>query len=150
MIFFGANDSCVPGSEQHVPLAEYKENLKRLVQHPAVREQNPKIIIITPPPINEYQLFQPDQPKGRTAGHTKSYAEAAREMAASLGVPAGDVWSRFMHAAGWNEGQPLLGSRDIPNSEKLESLFTDGLYLPLLLLLPPPLPLPVSPKKYSC
>ena len=34
-IFFGANDSCFPGGEfpQHVPLAEYEQNLKTLVSH---------------------------------------------------------------------------------------------------------------------
>ena len=106
-----------------MPLEEYKENLKRLVQHPAIKEHNPKIIIINPPPINEYQLPVPE----RIASITKSYADAARETATSLGVPIADIWTRFMKMAGWSEGQALLGSRDIPNNEKLQSFFIDGL-----------------------
>jgi lysophospholipase L1-like esterase len=34
-IFFGANDSCIPGGEfpQHVPLEEYSINLAKIIQH---------------------------------------------------------------------------------------------------------------------
>ena len=35
-IFFGANDAALPdrsSARQHVPLLEYKENLKRIVEH---------------------------------------------------------------------------------------------------------------------
>lgn len=130
-IFFGPNDACVPGHEQHVPLEEYKENLKRIIQHPATQAQNPRIVLITPPPINEYQLEAFDSEKenphpSRTASLAKSYAEAAREVAASLNVPAADIWSAFMARVGWKEGQPLVGSRDLPNNDQFCSLFTDG------------------------
>lgn len=127
-IFFGANDACLPGKFQHVPLGEYKKNLEKLIEHPAVKEQNPRVIIITPPPVNEHQFFDMDDPS-RRASNTKLYAEAAREVAGSLGVPVADIWTRFMEAAGWQEGQPLLGSRDVPKSEKLQSFLTDGLHL---------------------
>ena len=110
-----------------MPLSEYKENLKQLVQHPAVREHGARIVLITPPPVNEYQLVQPGD---RMAGNTKLYAEGTRESAALLGVPVADIWTRFMQLAGWSEGQPLLGSRDVPNSVKLQSFFTDGSSIP--------------------
>ncbi|KAJ5669049.1 Esterase SGNH hydrolase-type subgroup [Penicillium macrosclerotiorum] len=133
-IFFGANDACVPTHEQHVPVAVYKENLQKIIHHPLVRAQDPRIIIITPPPVNEYQLEDFDNVKetphpSRTAESAKRYAEAAKEVGASLNVPVADVWSEFMTAAGWQEGQALVGSRDVPNSEKFASLFTDGLHL---------------------
>ncbi|KAI9927673.1 hypothetical protein ASPWEDRAFT_176155 [Aspergillus wentii DTO 134E9] len=133
-IFFGANDACVPEREQHVPLDDYKENLRGIIQHPATLAQNPRIILITPPPINEYQLEGFDASKNtphpsRTASYTKQYAEAAREVATSLGVPVADLWTAFMTTVGWKEGQPLVGSRDVPNNEKLQSLLTDGLHL---------------------
>lgn len=91
--------------------------------------QNPKILVITPPPVNEYQLVpanasNPDPT--RTASNTRLYAEAAREVAGSLGVPVVDIWTRFMEAAGWQVGQPLPGSREIPNNDKLQNLFVDG------------------------
>lgn len=34
-----------------------------------------------------------------------------------------------MVPTGWKEGQPLPGSRDLPNDERLQLLFTDGLLL---------------------
>ncbi|PYH96038.1 GDSL Lipase/Acylhydrolase family protein [Aspergillus ellipticus CBS 707.79] len=133
-IWFGANDSSLPGFEQHVPKETYKQNLKRIIQHPLIVAQNPRIMIITPPPINEYQLAGFDAMKGnqhptRTAAHAKEYVEAAREVGAELDVPVADVWSAFMGSVGWKEGQPLVGSRDLPNDEKFASLFTDGLHL---------------------
>ncbi|KAB8079064.1 SGNH hydrolase-type esterase domain-containing protein [Aspergillus leporis] len=133
-IFFGANDACLPGNPQHVPVNVYKENLIRIIQHPATVAQSPHILIVTPPPINEYQLQEFDESKGnahptRTAKHTKQYAEAVREVGSSLGVPVVDVWSAFMAAVGWKEGEPLPGSRDLPNSDQFQRLFTDGLHL---------------------
>jgi lysophospholipase L1-like esterase len=109
----------------------YKENLKTIIQHPATRAQNPRIILISPPPINEYQLESFDAAKetphpSRTASGTRQYADAAREVGASLNVPVADLWTAFMKTAGWEEGQSLVGSRDAPNSETLSSLLTDG------------------------
>lgn len=130
-IFFGANDSAVPGHTQHVPPEQYKENLTKIINHPATRAQDPHILIITPPPINEYQLEFFDNSKGnahpsRTAAIAKTYAQAAKEVGAELDVPVVDLWSAFMSWLGWEEGKPLPGSRDLPNDEKLCSLFTDG------------------------
>ncbi|KAE8151136.1 SGNH hydrolase-type esterase domain-containing protein [Aspergillus avenaceus] len=119
VIFFGANDACVPSSAQHVPLDVYKENLKTIIQHPATVAQNPRIVLLTPTPVDQYQLQGFDESKGsphpsRTASHTKLYAEAVREVGSSLGVPVADVWSAFMSAVGWKEGETLPGSRDLP------------------------------------
>ncbi|KAJ5151204.1 Esterase SGNH hydrolase-type subgroup [Penicillium canariense] len=130
-IFFGANDACVPGQSQHVPLPVYKENLQKIIQHPATRAQDPRIILITPPPVNEYQLEGFDILKNtphpsRTAHMAKTYADAVKEVGASLKVPVADIWSAFMLAVGWQEGQPLIGSRDVPNNDRFGTLFTDG------------------------
>lgn len=116
---------------QHVPLSTYKENLQKLIEHPATRAQNPHIIIITPPPINEYQLEAFDNAKdtphpSRTAHLTKIYAEAAKEVGALLNIPVADIWTSFMSTVGWEEGQALIGSRDAPNNEQFSKLFTDG------------------------
>lgn len=110
----------------------YKENLTRIIQHPATVAQNPHILLLTPPPVNEYQLQGFDEYKGnahpsRTAAFTKEYAEAVREVGASLGVPVVDVWKAFMSAVGWKEGEPLPGSRDLPNLDQFARFFTDGL-----------------------
>ncbi|KAJ5542527.1 Esterase SGNH hydrolase-type subgroup [Penicillium sp. DV-2018c] len=133
-IFFGANDACVPGLSQHVPLDRYEENLKTIIQHPATQAQNPRLILITPPPVNEHQLEEFDASKdtpfpSRTAISTKSYAAAAQKVGASLNIAVVDLWSAFMRFTGWNEGEPLIGSHEVPNNETFASLFTDGLHL---------------------
>ncbi len=106
-----------------------------IVQHPATLGQQPRILIIAPTPINEYQLQGFDEEKGnvhptRTNRRTREYAKAAREVGDSLNVPVVDLWAAFMTAVGWKEGQPLIGSREAPNDEKFASLFTDGSWFP--------------------
>lgn len=103
------------------------------MQNPVTAAQQPRVLIITPTPINEYQLQRFDEDKGnvhptRTNQRTREYAEAAQEVASSLNVPAVDLWTTFMTAAGWKEGQPLIGSREAPSNEKLASLLTDGTF----------------------
>lgn len=130
-MFFGANDAVLAPYGQHVPLDQYKENLKAILEHPLTKAQNSKIIVITPAPINEYQLQFLDASKGfstpsRTANNTKIYAEACRDVARSLGLPVADLWTSFMNYAGWKPGQPLVGSRDAPANERLSTLLSDG------------------------
>jgi isoamyl acetate esterase len=134
MIFFGANDATLPGNFQHVPLEIFRENLRNLVQHSAVVAQQPRIILLTPPPVNQYQLEAWDEATdtlqpSRTALHTKLYADTAREVGTSLNLPVADIWTAFMKVAGWKEGQPLPGSRDVPENAKLASLLTDGAHI---------------------
>lgn len=123
----------MPRNAQYVPLDDYKKNLQTIIQHPATKAQNPRTILITPPPINEYQLESFDASKSlphpsRTAHHTKLYAEATREVGASLNVPVADLWAACINATGWKEGELLPGSRDLPNDERLARLLTDGLF----------------------
>ncbi|BCS04953.1 SGNH/GDSL hydrolase family protein [Aspergillus luchuensis] len=130
-IFFGCNDACLPGNYQHIPLDIYRENLREIIQHPVVKAQNPRILILTPPPVNEYQLEAFDASEGvphpsRTANQTRKYAGAASDVALSLGVPIADLWTAFMEAVEWREGDPLIGSREVPNHESFQQYFTDG------------------------
>ena len=80
-----------------MPLNDYKQYLKAIVQHPSVTTQNPRLILITPPPINEYKLEESDFVKKgvtvpqRTAEHTKKYADACREVGKELGVAILDI-----------------------------------------------------------
>ncbi|OKL61046.1 hypothetical protein UA08_03606 [Talaromyces atroroseus] len=132
-LFFGANDAVMTHHSQHVPLDQYKENLRFILTHPVIREHGTKIIVLTPPPINEYQLKYFDAAKGfdtpsRTAANTKLYADACRDVAQSLGLPVADIWTAILKSAGWEAGQPLTGSKDVPPNEVLASLLTDGLH----------------------
>lgn len=43
-----------------------------------------------------------------------------------MGIPVVDIWSALMRAAGWREGEPLAGSKDIGENERLAALLSDG------------------------
>jgi len=87
--------------------------------------------VVTPPPICEYKtsgvVYSIAQE--RFARVTKLYADVAQQTAEDLGVECLNLWKIFMEYAGWKEGDPLLGGKDAPKSEKLESLLSDGLHL---------------------
>ena len=101
------------------------------MEHPAVTAHEPRLLLLTPPPIDEYQIDPIDLLKGyttpqRAAQNTKHYADASREVGESLGIPVVDLWTAFMIAAGWQEGQPLTGSKQAARSDVLENLLVDG------------------------
>ncbi|KAK2874963.1 hypothetical protein FQN49_001914 [Arthroderma sp. PD_2] len=132
-VFFGANDAVLPPGDQYVPLDKYKQNLRDIIRHRIVRHGGTKIILLTPPPVNEYQLTAFDLSKGvtplsRMANNTKMYADACREVGESLNVAIADIWFAFMKQAGWEAGQPIAGSKDIPENSKLAALLSDGLH----------------------
>ena len=88
MIFFGANDACLPNSStnQHVPLPEYAENLRKIIALAKEWAPGVRIILVTPPPVNEYQLEESDKAKygitepRRTAEHTRRYADMCNRV----------------------------------------------------------------------
>ncbi|KAI7157937.1 hypothetical protein KC349_g5206 [Hortaea werneckii] len=153
VLFFGANDARLPSTgepEQHVPLESFKANLRAMVTLPQLREYHPgsKVLLITPPPVDERLCAQDDAGKGifhprRTAETTALYAQAVRDVGAELnsasaGDGVGDVavldlWGCFMRVAGWVPGEPLVGSKDVeqmdPEKGGLERLLKDGVHL---------------------
>ncbi|OAL20926.1 hypothetical protein AYO20_11453 [Fonsecaea nubica] len=126
-IFFGANDACLPGHPQHVPLAEYQRALRAIISFPGVELHQTECLLITPPPVDEWQLGSSE----RTAEHTARYAAACREVGREMGLPVLDLWTIFMSKAGWQEGStgPLIGSKDAARNEVLGKLLNDGLHL---------------------
>lgn len=135
MIFFGANDACLPGTTgQHVPLEVYKQNLREIITHPTITIHEPRIILVTVPPIDEYALeasYYSDVrlSRSRTAEHTKDYADASRQVGIDSDVAILDIWSLFMEHAGWKEGQPLPGSKAVAENDVLRALLRDGIYV---------------------
>src|ERR1700738_3568210 len=117
IFFFGANDACINGALQHVPLPihsspqvpleTYASNLRELLSCPLLKEHNPniKLLLITPPPICAYRWGDHDLEMGfpprRNAEHTALYAAKAKAVAEELGIPYVDLWRGFLHAAGW-------------------------------------------------
>lgn len=135
MVFLGANDSCLPNTTgQYVPLDAFKQNLEKIITFSGLQTQEARIILVTVPPVDEYLLEIAHQERGlpyrsRTAENTKKYADASRETGIELGVAVLDLWSIIMLEAGWKDGQPLPGSKDLAKSEYLGSLLRDGKYI---------------------
>ena len=129
-IFFGANDSMLPGQEgsQFVALEKYKKNLDNLVGHKIIEEHNPHILLITPPPVIEDQLEGAGR-GSRTATNTKKYVDACKEVAENSRGRAEvlDLWKTIMDEIDWTEnGGPLPGSKGHPVNHKLNDYFSDG------------------------
>jgi len=137
-IFFGANDARLPntpGPSQFVPLEAYRANLRTIATYAPLRAHQPRIVLITPPPIDERLCEITDAAKGihvtrRTAANTAAYAQAVRDLGRELGVPVLDLWTAFMREAGWNGSfdVPLVGAKEAPQSEVLVGLLHDGLH----------------------
>lgn len=145
MILFGANDACIPTSQsgQHVPLARYQENLRKIINHPLIVAHNPKVILVVPPPVDAARSLEVDRVnKGinevrREASNTLEYCKAARVVGEELGDRGVvvDLWQTFMEKAiaetpGYDrEKGPLLGSRSLGECKALVDLLPDGLHM---------------------
>jgi len=128
-VFFGANDACRPAplhqnpedsSRQHVPLEEYRANLRRIIADiRACGDGSARILLLTPPPIDdkawasklhsEYGIPSSADPN-RLNSVTRTYAQACVETGAQLHVPTVDLWSAFQTQNAW------------------QSMFSDGLH----------------------
>lgn len=114
-----------------MPLDQYKKNLIDLLTHPALEAHKPRLLLVTPPPIEERRLHHRVKNQGylklnRSNVLTKQYADASREVAKELNVACVDLWTAFMSKAGWTPGDPLYGSQDLPENDAIRSLIHDG------------------------
>jgi lysophospholipase L1-like esterase len=148
LVLFGANDACLPGSpsKQHVPLEKYRENIKTILTHPSITGHNPTILLVTPPPVNEFHLDESAIANGsdatRRQATTAQYAIAIREIANEFKdrkVKLVDLWSAILNEAagsdhispaelGHFEGPPILGSKEKGECKGLRKLLVDGLH----------------------
>lgn len=109
VIFFGANDAVREGEAQHVPIAEYKKNLVKLIEYvESLVKPTLGVVVVTPPPVDECKWLKHTQAvygKGdpdalsRTFDRTRDYRNAAMDAARSVS-PAGrvlvvDLYSAF-------------------------------------------------------
>ena len=132
-ILFGSNDACAKNSSagdvQHVPLPRYEQNLKTIVERVRRMQPTPRILFITPPPVDDEawlrdcatRAAQPglgfgtllnDTAPNRTNAGVKPYAEAMKRVARSYDIPVVDL-----HAA-----------LEFSNGEVDETQFCDGLH----------------------
>lgn len=136
----GANDSRLPdtpgGPQQNVPLDAFTANLHAILSHKHLTGRpDLRIILITPPPVDERMLRAADSANipgydglRRTADTTAKYAEAVRQVGKDRGVQVCDVWSAMMREAGWdaNSTAPLPGSEAADENAVLRRFFSDG------------------------
>ena len=132
-ILFGSNDACAKNSSagdvQHVPLPRYEQNLKTIVERVRRMQPSPRILFITPPPVDDEawlrdcatRAAQPglgfgsllnDTAPNRTNAGVKPYAEAMKRVARFYDIPVVDL-----HAA-----------LEFSNGEVDETQFCDGLH----------------------
>ncbi|KAH6653938.1 GDSL-like Lipase/Acylhydrolase [Truncatella angustata] len=92
LVLLGANDASHPWSHptQFCAKDEYKANLKKIITHPNVVAHNPKILLVTPPPLDETKIYQFDIEENgldkltRTAANSAEYSQLARDVAAEV------------------------------------------------------------------
>ncbi|XP_038990430.1 GDSL esterase/lipase At5g62930, partial [Phoenix dactylifera] len=117
-IFFGANDAALLGrsnQRQHVPVEEYKENLRKIVDHLKESLSNMLVVLITPPPVDEdgrkeyarsvYGEKAATLPE-RTNEMTGVYARQCVQLAQELHIPCINLWSQMQETSGWQKKVP--------------------------------------------
>ncbi|XP_058761866.1 GDSL esterase/lipase At5g45920-like [Vicia villosa] len=111
-VFFGANDACLPdrySAFQHVPLDEFKENLRSIVSFFKKRWPTTHVLLITPPPIDEEArlrypyLDNPENLPERTNEAAGEYARACIAVANECQVPVIDLWTKMQQSPGWEK-----------------------------------------------
>ncbi|CAL5052327.1 unnamed protein product [Urochloa decumbens] len=112
-IFFGANDAALLGrtsERQHVPVSEYKDNLKRIVNHLKDCSNSMVIVLITPPPVDEEgrerfarSMYGENARKlpERTNEMAGVYAGQCIELAREMHIPCVNIWSKMQETKGW-------------------------------------------------
>lgn len=129
-------------NNQHVPLDKFKQNLTKIITHPVITAHKPKILLVTPPPLDEIHIAKIDVASGHAAATRKhkisaSYSEAVRQVAAEHAdtTTLVDLWKAVMDTAiaetpgfdpklGLALGDPEGGLRG-----HLEHLLPDGLHM---------------------
>jgi lysophospholipase L1-like esterase len=101
ILFFGANDSTLPGQIQHVPPKEYKRNLLDMASRIAVA--GAWLVLVTPPPVNEKLI------KSRTLGNTAAYAKICLDVAREMNLPVVDLFMKLQEEAGWQKNALIDG-----------------------------------------
>ncbi|GAB4827052.1 hypothetical protein Ancab_033934 [Ancistrocladus abbreviatus] len=112
VVFFGANDACLPdgyAAFQHVPLDEYKGNLHSIFSFLKKRWPESLILLVTPPPIDEAARLKNayrENPSGlpeRINEAAGAYARACIDVAKECGTPVVDIWGKMQQFPDWGK-----------------------------------------------
>ncbi|XP_057951509.1 GDSL esterase/lipase At5g62930 isoform X2 [Malania oleifera] len=138
-IFFGANDAALLGrtsERQHVPVEEYKENLRAIVHHLKVCSPSMLVVLITPPPVDEegrkeFALEKAMKHPERTNEVAGIYAKQCVDLAKELGVSSINLWSKMQETKGWqkkflSDGLHLTVEGNAVVHQEVVRVFTDA------------------------
>ncbi|PQE09327.1 GDSL Lipase Acylhydrolase family protein [Rutstroemia sp. NJR-2017a BVV2] len=106
LIFFGANDcNRGPSTKQYVPLEQFRTNLVNIITYPLVKAHNPRIILVTPAPVDEATCRETNAEWGnsddpRRVKDTLAYRDMVLQVGSELGHPVVDLWSAMMKVCG--------------------------------------------------
>lgn len=103
-LFFGANDSAVPASKQHVPINEYKINLEKMVHMLRTAWPTCHVVLISPPPVDQpvWDAARGGPESGmRELERARQYAEAVCELADRLKCKRIDLFSHIHSRSDW-------------------------------------------------
>lgn len=101
IMFFGLNDSALPGQIQHVPVEEYRRNLSDMASQ--IASAGAWVVLVTPPPVDERRI------KSRSMAHTAQYAQACLELAGEMHIPVVDLFQKLQEEKGWTKACLLDG-----------------------------------------
>jgi lysophospholipase L1-like esterase len=137
IIFFGANDAAVAGLDDHhhVPLDEYADNLRHIVDEVRQETHCRRFLLVTPPPVHHAQRLQFQVEKygehgatgvlERTLENTGRYAQACRDVATSLQIPCLDLYHDMQQRAADTD---VDADNDNADSDFWGRFFYDGLH----------------------
>ncbi len=112
-----------------------------MITHPHIQVHNPKILLVTPPPLDEIKKGAEDRKDGfpepiRRAAVTAQYAQKARDIAAKHeNVVLVDLNKALMDKAiemvpgDYEPGGPLPGTPENGKRAGLDVLLPDGLHM---------------------
>lgn len=144
-LFVGANDAVADGAPQAVPLAEFVDNLARLVG--TVRRSGAAPLLIGPPPCSGSTWAAACAARGRGDGDgrgvalSRTYARAVVRVAERLRVPVVDLFGEMRArgvAAATAEAAAMAATAGSSSSAAAAMGVGNGG--------PPPLPPPLSPE----
>ena len=95
VLFFGANDSVMPGQIQHVPLEEYRQHLKAMASR--IATAGAWLVLVTPPPVDEARV------KNRKLENTTAYAHACLKLGQQMNVPVANLFDEIQWVADWKK-----------------------------------------------
>lgn len=110
IVYFGGNDSSEPypsGLGPHVPLPEYKENMRKIASHVKNLSETTRVIFLSCPPLNEEMFFRKASPAlsliVRTNEISRQYSEACIEICKEMNLKVVDLWTAIQQRENWGD-----------------------------------------------